>query len=136
MFGEGVSGASCIASRRLRGEVNGREYAVGDSPDLPEALSEAKENGRLVLDYRFTARDSGLANFPVAQRSEGTEAAERERAVLFGGTPTPVRVVDASGFKPGMSGVGPCVIESSYWSAVLPAGWHWRETDLGVQISR
>ncbi len=134
MFGEGVSGADGVGSKRLRNEANGVEHELSESASLPSAL--ASSNGRMVLDYRVTARGSGRSDFPSPERGHAQSVGDAERNAVMGGREARVRVVDAAGFSPGMSGAGPCVIESAYWSCVVPSGWKWADTDLGIRLSR
>lgn len=135
MFGEAVAAAGCVGLRRLRCETDGTEYELQEAAGLPERL--AQRNGRVVFDYQFTVTDSGLTQFPVPETGQQVVRNGRvERPVLLASNPSAVRIVDAGAFKPGMAGEGPCVVESPYWSAVLPAGWKWYDTELGVRLSR
>ncbi len=135
MFGEEVATADCVGSRRLRSERDGGEFEINENGGLPDAL--AKSNGRVVLDYHSTLASTGLSQFPAsAAAAQAGSGAHVERPVLLGNKPTRVPIVDAGGFTPGMSGQGPCVLESPYWSAVLPVGWKWHNTEFGVRLSR
>jgi N-methylhydantoinase A/oxoprolinase/acetone carboxylase beta subunit len=135
MFGEGVPASGCVGSKRLRAEADGIEYDLQDAAGVPAALAQG--NGRVVFDYQSTFGASGLTQFPTPETGQGGAAgAQVERPVLLGNKPTTIQIVDAAGFKPGMTGHGPCVVESAYWSAVLPAGWKWQDTEFGVRLSR
>lgn len=134
IFGEGVNSSRCLAWRRLRGDGFDLDCDLGGSSELPPGVSDGR-GGRVVLDHRLTVQDSALRDFPVPERGPKPEVAPT-RKVLLGGKTVAVPVVQTAGLAPGAKGKGPCMIESAYWSALLPKGWSWEETLLGIQLSR
>lgn len=134
MFGEGIARSECTGFLRVRKEKDGSEVAIGGSFPMPEGLNNGHEG--MVLDYCYTARSGGEAQFPTPERSEATVSGASERTVLLSNTMTKVSVIQAEQLTPGMSGQGSCILEASYWSAVVLPGWRWEETGHGLRISR
>ncbi len=134
MFGEAVAAAACAGTVRAYDERDGTEHLLKDAQTMPRAFRGAAR--RAVVDYDFAARDSGRSEFPVPQNVAGAGTGGGDRPVLFGARSVVVPVIDAAALRPGTTGHGPCVLESPYWSAALPVGWHWSETALGVCLSR
>jgi N-methylhydantoinase A/oxoprolinase/acetone carboxylase beta subunit len=132
MFGEGVAVSACRGSIRVRSEEGGREYEVGDLLRAPDGL--AVKDGRIAVDYQLALTGSGGTGFPRGERRQA--AAVTERPVLIDGKAEAVRVVDAGAFETGAAGAGPCVLESPFWSAPVPSGWSYAETDLGLRLTR
>src|SRR5262249_41528394 len=130
---EGVPSAACRGSVRVRDENGGAEHALGDVIEPPEPLRGAK--GRFALDYRLAVEGSGRSEFPRASRNGGPAGAGRERPALFGRQMKSVRVIDAAAL--GADPVrGPCLLETPFWSAVVPAGWHVAEAEFGLRLTR
>jgi N-methylhydantoinase A len=133
MFGEGVEGGACRAAMRARDEDGGAEHAASDSREPPELLRAVK--GRFALDYRIGVQGSGRSEFPRwagdGARSEHAGA----RSVLVGRETESLRVLDAAalGAEPVS---GPCLLETPFWSANVPAGWNVDETEYGLRLNR
>jgi N-methylhydantoinase A len=134
MFGEGVASAACNDRVRAYNENDGAEYVLKAAQAVPRAFREGAH--RAVIEYEQAVRDSGREEFPVPQITSGAGTGGGQRPVLLGARSVLVPVIDAAAFRPGTAGHGPCVLESPYWSALLPAGWHWSDTELGVRLSR
>jgi N-methylhydantoinase A/oxoprolinase/acetone carboxylase beta subunit len=132
MFGEGISGTAYLSSLQLRNEKDGSVVKVEGSLKIPETVKNGCDG--LVLDYRCTATSEKEEQFPTPERSrdKGTELAARE--MLLNKARMRIPVVAAESFSVEQSGSGPCLIESSYWSAVVLPGWQWEETGRGVRI--
>lgn len=133
MFGEGVPGAACRGSVRVREENGAREYPVADPSQPPEGLREG--GGRFALDYRFALGGSGASDFPRVARNGGA-AESAERAVMLGRELAMLRVLDADAFVAGTKASGPCLLETPFWSAVVPAGWSIADTEFGLRLTR
>ncbi len=132
MFGEGVEGVECRVTMRARDEDGGAEHAVSDSRDPPESLRAGK--GRFALDYRLGVTGSGRKEFP-RWAAEGARAEHAgERIVLVGRETRSVRVLDAGALGGTVS--GPCLLETPFWSAVVPTGWNVAETGYGLRLNR
>jgi len=134
MFGEKVPPSSCIGTIRARDESDGTDYECGDAAVMPPLLSSGR--GHAVLDYQATLPASGLTQFPAVADAGAGNGGDSERLVLFGKKPVRAQIVDAGGLAVDARGHGPCVLESPYWSAVLPAGWKWQETEFGMRLWR
>ena len=134
MFGEGISGDGCQATLRVRDEKTAAEIEVTADAEALPALGNGR--GRVTLDYRSTVPQTGLAAFPRGERAAGKAGGARERAVLVGKESRTVAVIDAASFAVGDRGEGPCVLETLYWSALVPSGWRFEETDAGLRLER
>ncbi len=132
MFGEGVPKDETAVSIRLH--TDGTERYVDSAGNLGRFLKDA--NGATVLDYRLAKRGSAETNpqLVLSGRGARTDAARRE--VLIGGAPRNVELIVAESVSVGDAGEGPCLIESPYWSAALPAGWRWNLTEDGFRLAR
>ena len=134
MFGEGVPGTAYLSSLQLRNEKNGSVIEVEDSFKIPEAAKRGRDG--LALDYRCAVANGKEEQFPTSERSEGKSPEPADREVLLDKVPVRIPIVSAENFSPGQSGSGPCLIESSYWSAMVLPGWQWEETGRGLRIFR
>ena len=130
MFGEGVPGSACRATVRVREENGTKEHAVADPRQVPSGLLAG--NGRVTVDYRLAFDGSGRSEFPRVARN-GSSGASGERVALLGGRPQSLRVLD--GGAPGAAS-GPCLLETPFWSAVVPAGWAIADTEFGLRLTR
>ncbi len=132
MFGEGVPNAKCRVDVRLRQEEGGQEFAVADVASVPKDAAAAK--GRVAIDYRFTFTGSGQTEFPKSA-ANGAEsgAAGGKRKALIGGKSESVAVVDGG---QGTKAAGPCLVETPFWSAVVPSGWNVASTEFGLRLTR
>jgi len=130
MFGEGVPGSACRAKVRVREEQGAREHEVGDLRQLPSGLEAG--NGRVAVDYRFALDGSGRSEFPRVARN-GAGGVGGERPASLGGKRQQLRVLD--GDAPGEA-AGPCLIETAFWSALVPAGWTIADTEFGLRLTR
>jgi N-methylhydantoinase A/oxoprolinase/acetone carboxylase beta subunit len=130
MFGEGVPGSACRANIRVREEKGAKEHEVGDPRQVPRELEVG--NGRVAVDYRFAVDGSGRTEFPRVARN-GSSTPSGERVALLGGKPQRLRVLD--GDAP-VDAAGPCLIETAFWSAVVPAGWTIADTGFGLRLTR
>lgn len=134
MFGEGVSNDQNWVSIRLHS--NGTEHYFDSMHNLGSLLGSA--NGTTVLDYRVAKRASAETGPQLLQSGRvgdaGMGVARRE--VLVGGARRSVDLIAAEGVCVGDMGAGPCLIESPYWSAMLPAGWRWTHTEDGFRLAR
>ncbi len=132
MFGEGASQDECAASIRVR---------CGDEPerqvDRIDQLATVLEgaSGNVVFDYRLAARGSAQDGLPLAEGGR-SEAGAATREILVGDKRRSVPVVDAEAVRVGSAGDGPCLLQSPYWSAVLPEKWRWSLTENGFRLSR
>jgi hypothetical protein len=134
MFGEGISSDGCRTTMRVRDEKTAAEIEVSAAAESLPALGNGR--GRVTLDYRSTVPKTGLEAFPRADRATAKGGASRERPVLVGKETQTVPVIDASVFAAGERGEGPCVLETLYWSALVPSGWRFEETDAGLRLER
>jgi N-methylhydantoinase A len=132
MFGEGVEREGCRVAMRARDEAGGVHHALSDSREPPEWLRALK--GRFALDYRLGVEGSGRAEFPRWAGNGARAETVSERRALVGGETRRVKVLDA-GALGGTVG-GPCVLETPFWSAVVPAGWTVSETEYGLRLNR
>jgi len=132
MFGEGVEGVACRVTMRARDEDGGAEHAASDSREPPESLRAVR--GRFALDYRLGVTGSGRNEFPRGAGEGGRAEHAGERIVLVGRETRSVRVLDAGALGGTVS--GPCLLETPFWSAVVPAGWNVAETGYGLRLNR
>jgi N-methylhydantoinase A len=132
MFGEGVEGVACRATMRARDEGGGAEHAASDFREPPESLRAVK--GRFALDYRLGLPGSGREEFPRGAGNEARPEHAVERRALVGQEVESVRVVHAGAL--GGSVNGPCLLETPFWSAVVPAGWNVAEMGYGLRLNR
>lgn len=132
MFGEGVPDAKCRIDVRVREEEGGREHAVTDLAALPKGISAS--SGRVTIDYRAAFDGSGRTEFPKSTANgAGSGTAAGSRRALVGGTIQSIPVAD--GAKAGQIS-GPCLIETAFWSAVVPSGWSVADTEFGLRLTR
>jgi hypothetical protein len=101
---------------------------------VPAALKSA--GGRVVLDHRASLPGSGRPRLPAPSRREQASSGPRERTLLLDGHPVAAPVVDADALRDGDRGSGPCLLESPYWSAVIPRGWTWMNGELGLRLTK
>jgi N-methylhydantoinase A len=134
MFGEGVSGDDCRTTIRVREEKTGAVIEVSDDGVSPTNLGDG--GGRVTLDYRSTLPGTGLVDFPRAESPAGKGSSRRERPVLLGREARSIQVIEASSFATGDRGDGPCVLETLYWSALVPPGWRYEQTGSGLRLER
>jgi N-methylhydantoinase A/oxoprolinase/acetone carboxylase beta subunit len=132
MFGEGVEGVACRVTMRAREEDGGAEHAVSDSREPPESLRAVK--GRFALDFRLGVTGSGRNEFPRWAGNGARAEKAVERSALVGREAKSVRVLDAGALGGTVS--GPCLLETPFWSAVVPAGWNVAETEYGLRLNR
>jgi N-methylhydantoinase A/oxoprolinase/acetone carboxylase beta subunit len=132
MFGEGVPSAKCRAEIRIRGENGAREFAVAEVASVPKEIAGAE--GRVAIDYRFAFPGSGRGEFPRATANgAGKAASRRQRMALVGEALQSVSVVDGSTADELR---GPCLVETPFWSAFMPAGWSLSRTEFGLRLTR
>jgi N-methylhydantoinase A/oxoprolinase/acetone carboxylase beta subunit len=132
MFGEGVDRGDCRVELRARDENGREEHALCDSREPPESLRAIK--GRFALDYRLGVLGSGHAEFPRWAGGGARGETGAERRALFGGDTRKVKVLHASAL--GGTVEGPCLLETPFWSAVVPAGWKVTEMEYGLRLNR
>ena len=132
MFGEGVATASCRAEVEVRDEGGGGSHALTDSAEPPAALARA--NGRFAVDYRLAVEGSGRREFPGLSSNGTTRAGAKERPALVGRETKTLGVVDGDAL--GKAVDGPCMLETAFWSAVVPPGWRATQTEFGIRIAR
>ena len=133
MFGEGVAAGGCTESVRVRDEKGGAEHPANGA-SAPASLSGA--NGRVAVDFRLGVPGSGRSEFPTASANGGGEKGDRvggERQALLGRESKNVPVRDGAALN---KTAGPCVVETPYWSAIVPAGWTAESVGFGLRISR
>ncbi|MBI2962167.1 MAG: hydantoinase/oxoprolinase family protein [Deltaproteobacteria bacterium] len=133
MFGESVPSAACRGAVRLREENGSREVPVADPLQPPDELRQ--RGGRFALDYRFALGASGASGFPRVAR-DGAAGPPTERRALVGGELATLRVLDAGGLAAGTASSGPCLLETPFWSALVPEGWSIAETGFGLRLTR
>ncbi len=132
MFGEGVGLASCSSSVRVRDESGGGEHAVADGAIAPATLRKA--NGRVAVDFRLGVPGSGRSEFPSASANGTGAVIAGERVALVGRESKKVSVRDGAALEGKAS--GPCIVETPYWSALVPAGWTADAVRFGLRLSR
>jgi len=132
MFGEGIERSGCRVAMRARDEAGGADHALSDSREPPESLRALE--GRFALDYRLVVQGSGRAEFPRWARNGARAEKASERSALFGGQSQQAKVLDAD--VVGGTVTGPCLLETPFWSAVVPAGWKVVQTEYGLQLNR
>ena len=132
MFGEGVPVANCAPSVRVRDEKNRQEHATSDPKSPPKSLGTA--NGRVAVDFRLALPGSGRSEFPALSTNGGSTAPSGERAALVGRESKSLPVRDGSALASKTS--GPCILETPYWSAIVPAGWSAESVGFGLRLSR
>lgn len=129
MFGEGVAAAGCAASVRVRDEKGEEHTANGAS--APASLASAK--GRVAVDFRLGVPASGRSEFPSVSANGDAGKSGGERTALVGRESKSVPVRDGGALaKLG----GPAVVETPYWSAIVPAGWSAEAVGFGIRFSR
>jgi N-methylhydantoinase A/oxoprolinase/acetone carboxylase beta subunit len=133
MFGEGASEDDCAWSLRVRC-ADGTERRA-DRLEQVGAIVEHAGSGA-VFDYRLSKRASAHQNLPALTTGRTREAPPSDREIILDGSRHRVPVVDADAVGRGETGNGPCLIQSPYWSAVLPSGWKWKLTEYGFRLSR
>jgi len=129
MFGEGVGAAGCTVNVRVHDE-KGAEYAANGSS---APLSLASANGRVAVDFRLGVPGSGRTEFPSVSANGDRANGGGERAALVGRESKKVPVRD--GTERGKL-AGPAVVETPYWSAIVPAGWTTESVAFGLRFSR
>lgn len=134
MFGEGVPSQGCKRTVRVRRENGEGAEEVADLRAAPQAMRQG--NGRFAIDYRSALDGSALAEFPRVKRNGGAPAPSGSRDVLFGREMRNVRVIDGAALAAGAKCAGPCLLETAFWSAVLPAGWSAVDTEFGLRLTR
>ncbi len=132
MFGEGVTSDETVISIRLH--CNGTERYLDTAENLGVLIEGA--NGTTVLDYRLAKRASAEGNPHLVERGRGAQTAAAQREVLVAGARRGVDLVAAESVSVGDKGAGPCLLESPYWSAMLPGGWRWNLTEDGFRLAR
>jgi len=132
MFGEGVESVACRLTMRARDEDGSAEHAASDSREPPESLRAVK--GNFALDYRLGVQGSGRSKFP--RRAGNGARAEHpgERSALVGRETKSLRVLEPGAL--GGTASGPCLLETPFWSAIVPAGWNVDETGYGLRLNR
>jgi N-methylhydantoinase A len=132
MFGEGVAVATCASSVRVRDENGGEPHASSDVKQAPPSLGATK--GRVAVDFRLALPGSGRNEFPITGTNGAGDARGAERTALVGHEwkRVPVRQGEALGGKAS----GPCIVETAYWSAIVPAGWTVEPLEFGLRFSR
>ena len=134
MFGEGVGSNETTVSIRLH--TNGSDRYLDSAENLASLLEGA--SGTTVLDYRLAKRASAETKPLLVQRPRGAGAggSGAQREVLVAGERRSVALVAADGVCVGDSGAGPCLLESPYWSAMVPGGWQWTLSEDGFRLAR
>jgi N-methylhydantoinase A len=132
MFGEGMSEASCRAEIEVRDEAGSRGHALVDGAEPPPGLDRA--NGRYAVDYRLAVDGSARREFPNGRTNGDAVHGARERPVLVGRDTKTVAIIDGGAIDGSVS--GPCIVETAFWSAVLPPGWHATGGRFGIRLTQ
>jgi len=132
MFGEGVASGSCRSEVQVRDENGAAPHAVGAAQEAPQALSRA--NGRFAIDYRLAVEGSSRREFPNVAANGAVASRSKERQALLGRETKSVRVLDGSSLEGTVN--GPCILETSFWSAVVPPGWRAAQSGFGIRLTR
>ena len=134
MFGEGVETLAIAEEIRFRRESDDAEHAVDAARSLPALLRSA--DGRAAVDVRVRVERSGLAAFPASLRDAAEEGGGGEREVWIDGARRRRPVVSPAKGESGKEGAGAALLESPYWSAVVPGGWRWQRAAWGLELRR
>jgi N-methylhydantoinase A len=132
MFGEGIEDGACHVTMRVRDEDGSADHAAPDSREPPESLRAVK--GHFALDYRIGVPGSGRSEFPRWAGNGARAEHAGERSALVGRETKSLRVLDAGALGGRVS--GPCLLETPFWSAIVPAGWNVEETGYGLRLNR
>ena len=117
---------------RVRDEDGSAEHPASDSREPPESIRAVK--GHFALDYRIGVPGSGRSEFPRWAGNEARAEQAGERSALVGRETKSLRVLDAGALGGRVS--GPCLLETPFWSAIVPADWNVEETGYGLRLNR
>ncbi|HMM77087.1 MAG TPA: hydantoinase/oxoprolinase family protein [Gammaproteobacteria bacterium] len=124
MFAEGTALEECAVSGQLVTLAQGAEAATAWQPGaaLPAALADAEE-ATLHLKVLKAIRRIPLS--PLARPPASAAPARGTRLVLIDGRRMEVPLYRLEDLAPGASGVGPAIVEESYFTGRIDAGWRY-----------